>query len=696
MGSRQSAEFYPPRFIDEEILRRILIVDDDPLTLEALEKTLQRENLDIHKSESGEQAIEMLHNTSFSVIICDYHMPKFNGVEVLKQALKIQPDAIRIAITGGGDLNVAAEMINTGQVSQFIIKPWDYDGLVQMIHASIEQFKLIGENRHLQELTLEQNKQLTKNHALMERDINMGGRVQKVLLEGNIPHDIEGLSIKGITIPSKVIDGDFFGFYRQSPHILDIVVGDVMGKGLPAALVGTAVKSELNRYASSNPLDVAYDKEKGWHHNYLTPAQILTLVHSQVSPQLIKLEYFVSLFYCRIDQQNQTLTYVDCGSTKPLHYCSETKKTSELRGENFPIGIIEEEEHLEKTVSFLRDDLLVFYSDGLTEAMSPAGELFGVERLKKLVSESADKVPDEIIKRIKKEVSAFTETESFNDDLTLFVFRIDQKPVFKPLKNQNHAKFSSDLSQLKAVRHFVKNFCNQIPEKTEGLAENLLLSLNEIFCNIVRHGYHNKPGGEIIIRGIYEDRAITFTILDKGDTFDPTEISDPSFAGDKFGGFGLYMIKQIADKISYTAKTTHNGWNKLTIVKKLLNEERFMEISHRKEGNILIISLEGENLDAKASPDFKQKVIDLVNSSTTHHVILDLKNLDFIDSTGLGAFLSLLRTLNSQQGDLKLVNMSRPIRTIFELVCMHKIFEIYNSVDEAVRSYSPAAKTSKS
>ena len=112
-----------------------------------------------------------------------------------------------------------------------------------------------------------------------------------------------------------------------------------------------------------------------------------------------------------------------------------------------------------------------------------------------------------------------------------------------------------------------------------------------------------------------------------------------------------------------------------------------MDISHHKVGNIIVIKLEGGNLDAQESPDFKQKASDLISKEGSNQVVLDLSSLNFIDSTGLGSFLSIMRGLNGSQGDIKLANMSSPIHTIFELVCMHKIFEIYDSVDEAVAAF---------
>ncbi|MFQ5728996.1 MAG: STAS domain-containing protein [Waddliaceae bacterium] len=112
-----------------------------------------------------------------------------------------------------------------------------------------------------------------------------------------------------------------------------------------------------------------------------------------------------------------------------------------------------------------------------------------------------------------------------------------------------------------------------------------------------------------------------------------------------------------------------------------------MNFDHNTDKNILVITPEGDSLDAGDAPEFKEKVIDLINNSNSSQVVFDLNKLHFIDSSGLGSFLSVLRILNSRGGDLKLCQMNKPIRTMFELVKMHKIFEIFHSTDDAVRSF---------
>lgn len=114
-----------------------------------------------------------------------------------------------------------------------------------------------------------------------------------------------------------------------------------------------------------------------------------------------------------------------------------------------------------------------------------------------------------------------------------------------------------------------------------------------------------------------------------------------------------------------------------------------MEIEHTMKNDILVITFEADRLDAKDAAQFKQNVISLINKTEKNQVVFDLNKLNFIDSSGVGIFLSILRFLNSRGGELKLAGITQPVRTILELVSMHKIFEIFKTSDDAVSSFKP-------
>lgn len=665
---------------------KILLVDDDPLIVKALEYTLQRDNFIVVGVNNGTEAINVMEKEAFALIICDQGLPDVSGSEVLRRAQLIAPDTVRIALTGNSDLSTVLKAINIGHVEQFILKPWDDAMLKQLVSYSLSKYRLVQENKNLQELIIEQHQELEKNHENLRYELQLGGRINEELLMGKIPQNFKGMSIAATTIPSQEIDGDFFDFYQPQDQLLDLAVGDVMGKGIAAALVGTALKTQLQRFAMPFTQSKYCEQGSVWQDDLLTPKEILEKTHEAITQQLMLLEYFVCLFYGRFNLEKRTFTFVDCGSTKPLYYNAKRKQTTFLKGNNIPIGMVSKKSYSQMEIPFNEGDLFVFYSDGVTECRSPLKELFGDERLFKLVDANFHRSPQELMNLIKSTVVDFSKKEKFDDDLTVIIVKITAD-IAQRVKQQVLGKFSSELSQIPAIREFVHRFCQKAPGNWETVSLQLQLAINEAFCNIVKHSYKGQKGKEILIQGELGDEGFLIDICDQGDEFDPLIISEPSLAGDLEGGFGLYIIRQIADNVVYLKRTTTDGWNRLRIFKRYNFKEVEMDFTHITKNDVLIVTPKGESLDARESRDFKEKVINLITNNDSLHVIIDLQQLQFIDSSGLGSFLAILKNLHSQGGELKLAQMNKPIRSIFELVSMHKIFEIFNSTEDAIKSF---------
>ncbi len=112
-----------------------------------------------------------------------------------------------------------------------------------------------------------------------------------------------------------------------------------------------------------------------------------------------------------------------------------------------------------------------------------------------------------------------------------------------------------------------------------------------------------------------------------------------------------------------------------------------MEFSHVVQDGILVVTIQDDSLDATTATVFKEKLLELIQQLGVTKVVLDLSHLGFIDSSGLGAFLSTQRMLSKQGGALKLAHLSKPVQTMFEIVSMHRIFEIFPTVEDAVKSF---------
>jgi len=226
--------------------------------------------------------------------------------------------------------------------------------------------------------------------------------------------------VAALTIPSQQIDGDFYDFYQHNNRCLDVVVGDVMGKGVPAALLGAAIKSYFLRALSSLivPLD---------HGKLLEPEEIVTSVHLNVSRQFIGLESFATLCYARFNLEQCWVTLVDCGHTKTVHFHARTGTSETLHGGNTPLGLSEGEIYKQVFAPFEVGDIFFFYSDGVTEAQNEAGEFFGVDCLIELIKTHSGLTPGELIDKVRAAVVAFSHTEAFADDVTCVAVKVTDR-----------------------------------------------------------------------------------------------------------------------------------------------------------------------------------------------------------------------------------------------------------------------------
>ena len=163
----------------------------------------------------------------------------------------------------------------------------------------------------------------------LRKEVEIGGRIQETLLLGRPPAALSGIRIGVLTVPSRAVDGDFFDFLSCGEDCLDMFVGDVMGKGIPAALVGAAAKSDLLKAFGQLTADNRIRRLP-------EPQDIVTAVHQHLTAKLIRIESFISLYYSRFDLRNRQLIFVDCGHPQAIHYRADRGTLELLAGDNMP------------------------------------------------------------------------------------------------------------------------------------------------------------------------------------------------------------------------------------------------------------------------------------------------------------------------------------------------------------------------
>ncbi len=376
-----------------------------------------------------------------------------------------------------------------------------------------------------------------------EREIEIGNRIQQTLLLDQPPQDIPGLRIAAITIPSQKIDGDFYIFLRHSDECLDVIVGDVMGKGIPAALLGAATRSHFLR-ALNDLMGMAREGKLP------EPKDIVMLAHAELARYLIEVDSFVTCCYARLNLRLRRLDLVDCGHTGILLRHAATGLCTMLHGDNLPLGVREGEIYDQVAVAFEPGDLLFFFSDGITEARNGAGELFGNGRLEEYIRVNGELDPGQLADGLRKTVAAFSGTGESADDVTIVAVRMQQAAMAVMSRELD---IESHLGELRRVREFVRGFCAAIPGAPvdEESVNSLELAVNEAVSNIMKHAYHGRRDQSIRLEAEAFESHIAIRLFHLGDPFNPAKVAPPPLDGSRESGFGAWIIAHSMDEVRY-------------------------------------------------------------------------------------------------------------------------------------------------
>jgi sigma-B regulation protein RsbU (phosphoserine phosphatase) len=402
---------------------------------------------------------------------------------------------------------------------------------------------MVLENEQLQADLLERN-------SLLE-SLKIGSDIQQALLMGQAPTDSPHFRVAALTVPSQHVDGDFHDFFTYPDGSLDVLLGDVMGKGVPAALTGAAAKNQFLR-SMANKLAAVPGAAIGL-------SDLLLDVQRHIAPRLIEMERYITLVYARFDVAARRLELLDCGHTASLHFRAAEGIVARLNGDNLPLGVVEKERFVPLRVPFAPGDLFFFYSDGVTEARKGKDELFGDERLAECVRRHAGFPPEGLIDAVRREVVAFSGSETFGDDFSCVVVAVRGSVP-------HCIDLDSDLGELVRLRAFLRLAYTNVAEgpPDEDSLASLALAATEVFSNLVRHGYSGREGQPIRVVAGGNPAEADLRFSHRGAAFaddEPIDLDEP-----RESGMGLFLIRQSVDRVEYLPPT--DGWSCVRLVKR--------------------------------------------------------------------------------------------------------------------------------
>ena len=393
---------------------KILAIDDTPINLQLLMAALTLD-FDLQVATSGAQGLEYASQAAPDLILLDVMMPEMDGFEVCRRfkADARLRDIPIFFLTAAGDVQAESTGLALG-AADYITKPINVVTAEHRIRNLLEREAL----RQAIQAQFNELKQATDLlQASRQRELEFGNVIQHTLLKGVIPKGIEGASVSSFSLPSQVVDGDFSDIRRLHTNSFDVLVGDVMGKGVGAALIGAGVRAAYHQVLAD--LQVV----KTFGTVLPTPEQIINQLHRVLTPRLTELSSFVTLALYRFDLEAGTLTCVNAGHTPGLLLSAKQGQVLTIASENMPIGILPDEIYVEVCVPIGPGDSILVYSDGITEARDAAGEQFGQKRLIGVfeAARAAALMPFGLLESLQQTLRGFTGGAPALDDQTAIV-----------------------------------------------------------------------------------------------------------------------------------------------------------------------------------------------------------------------------------------------------------------------------------
>jgi sigma-B regulation protein RsbU (phosphoserine phosphatase) len=368
---------------------RILVADDSADVLEALRWLLAGEGYDAHFVDSAESVIDRLRAEKFDLLLMDLNYSRDTtsgreGLELIPRVREHDPLIPIVVMTGWGSIDTAVDAMRRG-ASSFVQKPWDDAALRDIVEREITEGRAA-------------RRQDRKQH----RELEEARMIQRALLPASLP-PVDGLDLAFTWRPMDGVGGDCFDVIVAGGRT-GITIADVAGKGMPAALLMSNLQAAVRAFAQ----DAA------------RPASVAGSVNSLLCRHMVS-GRFVTFCFAWIDPVAGLVTYVNAGHNPPL-LVRANGTVERLAEGGMVLGVFPDAAFNQADVRFALDDRLLFYTDGISEARSPAGEEFGEERIAQVAIASPDSTAGELNDRLADELNAFT-AGTFDDDATIIVVR---------------------------------------------------------------------------------------------------------------------------------------------------------------------------------------------------------------------------------------------------------------------------------
>ena len=382
---------------------KILSVDDE-LDLELLltqyfRRKIRKGEYEFFFAHNGLEAMQMLlQHPDIDIVLSDINMPEMDGLTLLKKIKDRNNPALKvIMVSAYGEMSNIRQAMNNGAFD-FATKPIDLDDLQRTIEKAKEEIEFV--------------KQTQKEHGQLvdlKADLSLAAEVQLAILPCEFPpfpEIVSEVDIHATMKPAKDVGGDFYDFFRIDDDHLGFVMADVSGKGVPAALFMT-MSYTLLRFTGTKSLN---------------PVSTVSDSNDMLSKESFD-SMFVTLFYGVYSIHTGEIRYVNAGHNPPYLLKADGSVNILPKSNNICMGVAEGFPYQESTLTLDKGDMLVTFTDGVTEACDPANNLYGEERLEALLATQEGNTAEQVTSAINNAVNAHANGAEQSDDITILVIK---------------------------------------------------------------------------------------------------------------------------------------------------------------------------------------------------------------------------------------------------------------------------------
>ncbi len=385
---------------------RILVADDEPdlehLIRQKFRKRIRENDYEFIFAQNGAEALEKISsNDNINLILTDINMPVMDGLTLLSKISELENRQMRsVIVSAYGDMDNIRIAMNRGAYD-FVTKPIDLNDLEITVEKSLKEIEIY------RKAMMNQNKLIA-----IQQELDIATSIQTSILPKIFPPfpNRKDFDIYAEMITAKEVGGDFYDFFLIDKNRVGVIIGDVSGKGIAAALLMAVTKTLLKATALKGiPTD-----------NVLTEVNNIL---ADDSPS----NMFVTVFYGVLDTRNGAFEYCNAGHNPPYLISSTgvVKPIENIGG--LIVGAMRDVEYESNVIMVIPGDSLFFYTDGVTEAMNKNEEEFGEERLIKCLSEKHDLETNQQVFNVVNEVHKYSEGIEQSDDITCLTLKYFKK-----------------------------------------------------------------------------------------------------------------------------------------------------------------------------------------------------------------------------------------------------------------------------